>query len=215
VEDAAKLFASLGHEVEEARPKFDRDEMIRAYLVTVAAGIWASVEEGRAQLGRPPGPGDLEPATWLLHTIGGHTPAGELAKLHHSIAATTWSLARFHERYDLWLTPTMARPPATIGEFLPKRHERALIPVLRRLPVKVALDRALHEMATGMLSAMPNTQLLNMTGQPAMSLPLAHDAQGVPIGIQVVARAGAEATLLRIAAQVEAERPWADRRPSV
>jgi Asp-tRNA(Asn)/Glu-tRNA(Gln) amidotransferase A subunit family amidase len=151
----------------------------------------------------------------LLHTIGGHTPAGELAKLHHSIAATTWSLARFHERYDLWLTPTMARPPATIGEFLPKRHERALIPVLRRLPVKVALDRALHEMATGMLSAMPNTQLLNMTGQPAMSLPLAHDAQGVPIGIQVVARAGAEATLLRIAAQVEAERPWADRRPSV
>ncbi len=213
VERAADLLRGLGHEVEEARPPFDRREMTDAYLLTVAAGVYASVESGQRRLGVAARPEDFEPSTWLLHTIGARTPAGELARLHEAMTRTRWELSRFSDKYDVWMTPTMARPPATIGEFLPKPAERVAISVLRRLPIRRLLDRALRELASGMLAAMPNTQLLNMTGHPAMSLPLAVDDDGVPIGVQVVGRLGDESTLLRLAAQVEAERPWGDRRP--
>jgi amidase len=213
VERTADLLRSLGHEVEEARPHFDRDELVRAYLLTVAAGVNADVETGQRELGRTAADDDFEPSTWLLHTIGRRTPAGELARLAGVMTTTRWAFARFHRQYDVWLTPTMARPPARIGEFMPKPAERVLISVLRRLPLDVLLQKALHELARGMLAAMPNTEPFNMTGQPAMSLPLHHDDAGVPVGVQVVGRLGDEATLLRLAAQVEAERPWADRRP--
>lgn len=213
VERAADLLAGLGHAVEEARPPFDRAQMTEAYLLTVAAGVYASIEGGQRRLGVEASYDDFEPSTWLLHTIGARTSAGQLALLSDAMTRTCWDASRFADRYDVWLTPTMARPPAKIGEFLPKPAERLAISVLRRLPVKALLDRALHELARGMLAAMPNTQLLNMTGHPAMSLPLSTDDDGVPIGVQVVGRLGDESTLLRLAAQVEAERPWADRRP--
>jgi amidase len=213
VESAAALLRRLGHDVQEAKPRFDRDEMVRAYLLTVAAGIHAEVESSQQRLGRRAVAEDFEPSTWLLHAIGGKTSAGELARLTNAITSTRWAFARFHTEYDVWLTPTMARPPARIGEFLPKPAERAVIAVLRRAPVKALLDKALDELARGMLAAMPNTQLMNMTGQPAMNLPLHHDADGVPVGVQIVGRLADEATLLRLASQVEAERPWGDRRP--
>jgi amidase len=213
VESAARTLEDLGHEVVEESPPLDRPRLVRAYLMTVAANVCAEVRGVARTLGRRVRDDELEPTTWLLHDIGRRASAGELRELHGEMVAARWELHRFHERYDVWVTPTMAQPPARIGEFSPKPAERAVMWLLRRVPIRLLLERALQEMADGMLAAMPNTEPLNMTGQPAMSLPLHMSDDGLPIGVQLVARLGDEATLFRLAAQLEAARPWADRRP--
>jgi amidase len=89
------------------------------------------------------------------------------------------------------------------------------IEALRRFPMKKALDTVLSQMAAENMDPAPNTELFNLTGQPAMSVPLYWNADGLPIGTQFVARYGAEATLFRLAGQLEQARPWFERRPSI
>jgi Asp-tRNA(Asn)/Glu-tRNA(Gln) amidotransferase A subunit family amidase len=122
-------------------------------------------------------------------------------------------VAEFFTRYDILLTATTARPPVTLGELSPSRSERFQMGILRALPLRPLLRRALDEAAHGPLAATPNTQLFNMTGQPAISLPLSWNAAGLPIGTQWVAPFGREDLLLRLASQLEAARPWSARRP--
>ena len=122
-------------------------------------------------------------------------------------------VAAFFEDVDVFLTPTLARPPARVGEVLPTKAEEAQMALLRRLPFKALLDVALAKMGEGKLAYTPNTQLFNQTGQPGVSLPLHWNAAGLPIGMQFVGRFGDEATLFRLAAQIEEARPWADRKP--
>jgi amidase len=104
------------------------------------------------------------------------------------------SVGQFHERYDLWLTPTLGEPPVPLGTFdAPPENPMA------------AFDRAAE--------FVPFTPLSNVTGQPAMSVPLYWNAEGLPVGVHFVARYGDEATLFRLAGQLEQARPWAHRRP--
>jgi amidase len=213
VERTVTRLESLGHHVEEARPEFDRAVMTRAWLLHVAANVYAEVELAQARAKRAAAYGDFEPVTWLFHAIGRRVGAGELQILAAEITAARWALHRFLQRFDVLVTPTLARPPAEIGELAPKPAERALIRVLRRAPLRVLLDRALDEMAKGMLSAMPNTQLFNMTGHPAVSLPLSWNDADLPIGVQIVGRLGGEGALIRLASQLELAMPWKDRRP--
>jgi amidase len=214
VERSVTRLESLGHYVEEARPEFDRAVMTRAWLLHVAANVHAEVELAQRRAGRAANYSDFEPVTWLFHTIGGRVSAGELQILAAEITATRWSLHRFFRRFDVLVTPTLARPPVKIGELAPKPAERALIRVLRRAPLRMLLDRALDEMAKGMLAAMPNTELVNMTGQPAVSLPLAWNDADLPIGVQLVGQLHGEAVLIRLAAQLEEAMPWKHRRPA-
>ena len=128
---------------------------------------------------------------------------------------TARDVAAFFERHDLMLTPTLARPPAKVGELNTSRLEQAQISLLTRMPIGAALDFALDKMGSGKLSYTPNTQLFNQTGQPAMSVPLYWNADGLPIGVQLAARFGDEATLFRVGAQLEGARPWAGRKPHI
>ncbi|MBK8239510.1 MAG: amidase [Deltaproteobacteria bacterium] len=215
VRRVADVCASLGHDVEEALPELDWAGLARAWLVIVAANVAAEVADAERRVGRPAG-GDIEPLTALIAMIGRSLPASEFVAAHRRCQHAAWTMAQFHQRHDLWLSSTLGHPPARIGAFAQPAVQRALIAVVRGLRSRTLAERALDMMAHDpMLAAYPNTQLANMTGQPAISLPLATTATGLPLGVQLVAPFGDEAVLLRIAAQLETVLPWATRRPAL
>jgi len=213
VHDAAALAEELGHEVEEALFDYDQAALVRAYFVIISAGVNQGVRAAGEVAGRTPRPADFEPPTWMLKRIADKLTAGEHAHARHTIQAAGRAIAPFFERYDVLLTPTTARPPARVGEFALSGKEKLLLNVLRALPARRLLLKALDDLADNALAATPNTMLFNMTGQPAISLPLSWNSAGLPIGTQWVGRFGDEATLLRLAAQLEVARPWLERRP--
>jgi amidase len=213
VEDAVGLLQELGHEVEESCPPFDREEMIRAYFLTVAAGISRFVENTSAAAGKRPRASDYEPSTWVLAQVGWKTSAPELLASQNTMQRNARGVAAWIETPDIFLSPNMARPPARIGELTVQKAERAQLGLVRGLGFKAVLDVALDKMAGGRLAWTPNTQLFNQTGQPGMSMPLFWSQAGLPIGTQFVGRFGEEATLFRLAAQLEEARPWAGRVP--
>lgn len=214
VESTARRLAALGHEVEPACPKFDREGMIESYLSTVAANVYGDLDHAAHRRGRPLRPDEVELSTWMMREIGRTLSAGHLASMRNREAETRGALARFHERYDLFLTSTLALPPARVGELLPSLGLKVGMRALKRLPLRPLIRRSLM-MGSKQLSAYPNTQLFNITGQPAISLPVGRDAAGLPIGIQLVARFADEATLLRVAYQLEAELQWTKVRPDL
>jgi amidase len=215
VRDAAKLCQELGHEVVEDVPRLDWGELVRAYLVTVIANVSLEAEEIGKRSKKAPNPADFEPSTWALVQLGRMLTAVELQRARNATHRASRQVAAFFERYDLFLDATLAYPPVRIGELALKSAELAALAVLRRAPVKPVFLRLLDELAANSLERTPNTQLFNQTGQPAMSVPLSWNAAGLPIGVQFAARFGDEATLFRLAAQLEQARPWSGRRPPV
>jgi amidase len=165
--------------------------------------------------GRTPRFADYEPATWVLAMIGWRASAVELEHARAAAHEAGRVMGEFHCTYDLFLTPTLARPPARVGELALQPGERFQIHALRFVAVKAVLDHALATMAKEKLAATPNTQLFNQTGQPAISLPLFWNAEGLPVGVQLAAPVGGEGTLFRVARQLELARPWAGRLPAM
>jgi len=215
VESAARLLADLGHEVEEARPEFDRERQARAYLTQTAASVASEIEEMGHWVRRKPKPRYFEPATWFLYQIGRRLSASELQLARDAAQSAGRSLAAFFARYDLFVTPTLAYPPARLGELALKPVEAAVLAFLRKVPVGAALRAILAQLGDHGLEKTPNTQLFNQTGQPAVSLPLHQTAGGLPVGVQLAARYAEDALLVRVAAEIEAARPWKDRVPRI
>jgi amidase len=215
VKDAVKLCQELGHEVVEDAPRFDREELVRAYLVNVAANVAVELEEISQKTGRALDAKDFEPSTWALGQLGGILTAADLQRSRNTTHLASRKVAAFFERYDLFLDATLAYPPVRLGELALKPVELAALAVLRRVPLKPAFLKLLDELAANSLERTPNTQLFNQTGQPAMSVPLYWNAAELPVGVQFAGRFGDEATLFRLAAQLEQARPWAGRMPLV
>ena len=215
VKDAAKLCAELGHEVIEDAPRFDQAELVRAYLVNVAANVAPTLEEIAQMTGKPADPEDFEPTTWALAQMGQMLSAPDLQRSRNATHRAGRMMAAFFQRYDLFLDATLAYPPVRIGELALKAAELAALRVLRRVPVKPAFMKMFDDLAANSLERTPNTQLFNQTGQPAMSVPLYWNGAGLPIGVQFAARFGEEALLFRLAAQLEQVRPWMARKPVV
>jgi amidase len=196
VRDAAVLLAGLGHEVEEKPLSIDAEAFGRASQVIIAANLLATLRERAAVVGREPGPDDLEPGTRTMADLVKQADAAEYAAAIRVIHALGRQTARFLEDYDLILTPTLATPPVPLG--------------------RLALTNAdLGAMMGSLMATIGYTQLFNATGNPAISVPLYWNAEDLPIGTQLAARFGDEATLFRLAAQLERERPWKERRPPV
>ena len=124
-------------------------------------------------------------------------------------------LAAFFSRYDLFVTPTLAYPPIRLGELALKGAEEFALAALRVLPIGAALRAILAKLGDTSLERTPNTQLFNQTGQPAISLPLHWTPDGLPVGVQFVARYAEDALLMRVASQIEEARPWKDRLPRI
>lgn len=212
VEDAVKLLVEAGHEVEEAAVDYDDAKLAQDFLLpwfVRAAHVVAEANELH------PGKGGVELDTRVMAAIGRATPAPD-----HEAALDRWhlyvrALSAYHRRYDLLLTPTLSQPPVKLGSLdtpLPERVGARLALALRLgglLPKLGIVEKAVHKN----LAWVPYTQLANLTGRPAMSVPLYWTPENLPLGVQFVAAPGGEGTLLRLAAQLEEARPWKDRRP--
>jgi amidase len=128
---------------------------------------------------------------------------------------TAYRMSAFFNTYDVLLTSTLGSPPVKIGALSPTKLQQLAMRALRRTPLKKVLDTVLDQMAADNMDPAPNTELFNLTGQPAMSVPLFWNSEGLPIGTQFVGRYGDEATLFKLAGQLERARPWFDKRPQV
>lgn len=196
VADAAKLCQSLGHHLEEARPEVDAERLGWATRTVIGANVRASIVARAAELGREPTADDVEPMSWSMAEIGRTATAADYAASVLAIHRIGRAVARFFTRYDLLLTPTMCKPPLPLGTVAQTQPDAALY-------------------TREILGTIAFTSLFNSTGMPAMSVPLFWTADDLPVGVQFAAPFGGEATLLRLAAQLEAARPWADRKPPV
>jgi amidase len=217
VNDAAKLLASLGHDVEEAVPEIDGAALAKAFLHVYFGQVPAMVMAARATGAAT---ADFELLTRVLATLGNAVPAGALTAQLLKWNDFARALARFHQTYDLMLTPTLAHPPIRHGMGDPTAAEQAVLDILDRVGLlgllarAGALDSTVDKIARDSLQYVPFTQLANLTGTPAMSVPLHWTADGLPLGVQLVARFGEEDRLLQLARQLETARPWFAKLPA-
>ena len=196
-ERAASLLEGLGHAVEPQDPFAGIDiDLLEAFLPCFGAWTAQTLDDYGALIGRPLTEDDVEPGTWAVAESGRPVTATQylagLATLHqYSAAVQRW----WDEGWDLLLTPTIPEPPLVLGQF--GSPEDPMAGLFRSAAV------------------VPYTVPFNITGQPAISLPLHWSADNLPIGVQLVARYGAEDLLIRVAAQLEQAAPWADRWPPI
>ena len=217
VEEAVALLGDMGHELVQDEPRIDGKAFARAFLLMIAGEVGADLTDAEAALGRKARRSDLEPATWALGLLSKALSAKEFGSALRLLEREGRSVGAFFTDYDMLLTPTLATPPARIGELAPSAAELLQLRVLGaigsgRLIKAVGL---LDEAAKDAFDFTPWTPVYNITGQPAMSVPLHRNAAGLPIGIHFVARFGAEASLLRLAGQLETARPWFEELPDI
>jgi amidase len=196
VHDAAKLCADLGHEVSEDFPRFNGEMLTASFMVLWTSGCAWQLDGFARKTGRALSPDQFEPGTWTLYQMSAKVSGSQYLQALQSLQEISRDIGRFFSQYDLWLTPTLGEPPVELGYF----------------------DSPPDAPLRGMQRAaafVPFTPICNATGQPAMTTPLYWNSDGLPIGTHFVARFGDEATLFRLAAQLEAARPWKDRRPPV
>jgi amidase len=195
VANAARLLESLGHTVEEATPAaLDEPTMMEVFTAVMFTALRADLAELGEQIGRPITSEDVEAGTWGTFEAGagidGASYVRALTKMHawNRRMAAWWE----DDGYDVLLTPTCAEPPPLLGDLIDPAAGTA-----RQLPFAMF------------------TAPFNVTGQPAMSVPLHITASGLPVGVQMVGAPNREDVLIRLAAQLEQAQPWADKHPPV
>lgn len=198
VHDVARLCESLGHELVEHDPKLDWEPYLEALLRAFDVYLAVGMEHVSRVTGRRIGPDTVEASSLAAYEAGKRASALELMASLEVFNRVTRSYAAFFSGIDVLLTPVLSRPPAQIGE------------LDQNAPVRDATEwgRRIFDYAHF-------TTMMNVTGMPAMSVPLVWNDAGLPIGVQFAASYGAEATLLNLASQLEAARPWINRRPPV
>lgn len=214
VKAAAKLLESLGHHVEEAAPAIDGRKLAGDFLRMWFANLAVMVADTRATTGA--GDAGFELDTLAMAAIGRGLSATEyvVSNLHWNEYSI--QLSAFLERYDLYLTPTLAVPPPKIGEVRTPAVLQRTFAIGHKLGASRLLSYAkgaIDTVARDNLRRVPFTQLANLTGVPAMSVPLHFCKSGLPLGVQFVADHGGEGRLLCLAAQLERAQPWKERRP--
>ncbi|MBI3677529.1 MAG: amidase [Proteobacteria bacterium] len=192
VKRAAKLCRDLGHDVEDASPNLDQAVLIPAFMALWGGGLASGIDTIAEMTGRKPTDKDFEGTTWGLYEQGRHVTASDYLRAKGHLQAAGREAARFHETYDVWLTPTLSRPPVKLGFF-------------------DLSERDVAKSFGAQIDYVPFTAMQNATGQPAINVPLHWNKDNLPIGVQFVGRFGDEETLLKLAAQLEKAAPWVER----
>jgi amidase len=194
--DAASLLESLGHSVEEIAPPWSNLDLLSEFTRVFGPMVAMTVMIGGRLARREPTADDVEPLTWMMWERALSQDTVSFLAAQARLQGVARSIVRFLAPYDAVVTPALARPPLPIGEV----HGRGPDP----------WD---HYQRSGHFT--PYTAIVNLCGLPAISLPLYHGEDGLPLGVQLIGRAVGEEQLLRLAAQVEQALPWADRKPEV
>jgi amidase len=197
LEEAVSLCESLGHElVETDLPGLTPDVGASIGTIFCAATAWI-IQYWADRLDRAPGENELEPLTRAYWDIGRQVTAAQYLQAQQRCQRFARGVARFLGGVDLWLTPTLATPPERIGA------------------ITSTVEEPMRALQVGGRTVAYAGVVANITGNPAMSVPLSWNSEGLPIGVHFLGRFGEEAALFRLAAQLEAARPWAHRRPPV
>jgi amidase len=199
VQDTARLLESLGHQVEESHPPaFDElQESITQFSTLLMSWVAATLDEISETTGKTVGPDGVEELTWTYATMGRAITAPQYIHAIDWLHAFTRRMASWWTTgFDVLLTPTLAGPPPRLGELVPPPGNP-------------------FAGSEKVFALIPFTAQFNITGQPAMSLPLYWNRDALPIGVQLIAGYGREDVLIRVAAQLENARPWRERRPPV
>jgi Asp-tRNA(Asn)/Glu-tRNA(Gln) amidotransferase A subunit family amidase len=193
VRDTARLLEGLGHSVEEVKVPGDLAAMQAAAGLVIAAAVAATLDAEAARRGRPVAEGEIEPLTFATYRRGQGVSGAQYVQAIATLHAFGRACSALFETCDVLLLSTLGEPPIPIGH----------------------VTEDVRQIAERLFRFMPNTQAFNNTGQPAMTVPLAWSASGLPIGMQFVGRMGDEATLFRLAGQLEQAKPWFDRVPAI
>ncbi|MDE0898265.1 MAG: amidase [Longimicrobiales bacterium] len=217
VEDAARLLEELGHDVVEDDVPINGQEFSQNFLTVVAGELGADLRDAERFVGRPPGRGDLEPSTRALGLISEALSAQEFAGALRGLELLGRQVGTFFEDYDIILTPTLSKPPPPIGTIGSTAAEQAQLRFLGLFGSGRLMKAAglIEKAAQSALDFIPWTPIYNVTGHPAMSVPLFWNSAGLPVGVHFVGRFGREDVLFRLAAQLEEARPWFDRLPPI
>ena len=215
--DTVDLLQKLGHTVVEKTPPIDGKAFAKAFVVMSCASNCADFAEEEAYFGKKAKFSDFEPSTWALKLLGEQFTAFELESSLRLLKGAHRSIAHFFEdeNIDVLLTPTLAMPPVKKGELQPSGLDAFLLNILGRLNAGKLFKPFVDALAEEFFSFIPWPPLFNATGQPAMSVPLQWNNAGLPIGMHFAGKYGDEATLFRLAAQLENEQPWRDRLPPI
>src|SRR5690242_14274799 len=192
VKSAAKACEKLGHIVEEAMPSLDQPSLMSAFTAFWGGGLSAGIDAISKLTRQTPSRELFEGLTWALYVAGKNVSASDYLQGKDLFNGASREMGRFHETYDVWITPTLGRPPEKNGVF--------------------DFDNTdLTKSFDPQIDYVPFTAMQNVTGQPAMNIPLYWNKDNLPIGTQFVAPFGDELTLLKLAAQLEKSNPWFDR----
>jgi len=194
VMQTARLLEEMGHRIEQTDLDFVPEELGPGFRMVIAGNTRAAIDLHAAKTGNRPGPEKFEKVTWALFEAGARASAAEYARAVLAVHRTGRMVGRFFERHDVLLAPTLPRPPEKLGVFDMNTD-----------------DMESYRRAIALFTAF--TAPFNASGNPAMSVPLHWTAEGLPVGVQFVARYGDEAALFRLAAQLEQAKPWFHRRP--
>jgi amidase len=194
--DAARLLSELGHEVEEVTAPWGDQDLLQTFVLAFGTPVAMGLHFGGLVTGREPSPELVEPLSWTMYEGIRERTALDYLLARTQLTAVSRGIVGLWETYDVVLTPALAGRPVAIGE------------------IDACSDDPWEDFRRSGLFT-PYTAIFNVTGQPAISVPLFHGDDGLPTAVQLAGRPAGEGTLLSLAAQLEAARPWADRRPEL
>jgi amidase len=197
VRDAVDLLAEMGHDVEETQPEVDSELYVENFIKVWIGGTGDELHTLQELRGKPIEDAEIEPLTKQMRDIAQSLTATDYLIALDYLRRISRRLISWWTDYDILVTPTVTKPAIELGALRPDEGQE---------PVTQLMNSA---------TWVPFTPVWNVTGQPAISLPLAQSQDGLPIGVQFVGAPAAEDTLISLAAQIEQARPWSDRRPGV
>jgi amidase len=213
LEATIAVLLGLGHELVEVKLPLPPESFVASYSALIAADVAATLRMGPRLVGREASSDNVELATWVLAKMGEAQSAADVTEALWTMQTFSRQWLQWATGFDVLLTPTVGVPPLPIGAYRMTTMQRQGLKLLTALPGSALLSQRAKvvEAFEPVLEAAPYTMVANVTGQPSMSLPLHWTDDGLPMGMLFTAKIGDEATLFRLAAQIEQAMPWRER----